>query len=119
MDSFNKVSLQGRLGSDPDQHTFPNGGSVVRFSLATSDVYVDKNGRSREKTDWHNIAVFQQAQAENCQHFRKGDLVRVDGKLETRSYTKDGQKHYATDVCVRPNPEHSVQLIERPARRPG
>lgn len=118
MEGFNKVSLKGRLGGDPEQRSFEGGGSVVRFSLATTDLYTDKNNRPREKTDWHRIAVFEPAHVETCMRLRKGDLVQVDGKLETRKYDKDGQTHYSTEVCVRPAVEHSVQFVQRPTARP-
>jgi single-strand DNA-binding protein len=118
MESDNKVFLKGRLGGDPEQRTFESGDQVVRFSLATTDVYIDRNGRPREKTDWHRIAVFEQSLVETCGRLQKGDLVQVNGKLETRSYEKDGQKHYSTEVCVRPAAEHAVQLVQRPTARP-
>lgn len=117
MDNFNKVSLRGRLGSDPEAHTFESGDKVVRFSLATTEIYIDRSGSPNKKTDWHRISVFEQTAAENCTRLRQGDLVEINGKLETRSWEKDGQKHWATDVCVRPNPEHSVKFVQRPASK--
>jgi len=118
-DSINKVTLKGRLGKTPEIKEFGNGGSVANFSLATAEVYRDRNRQLQEKTDWHNIAVYAKAQVEACRRLQSGDLVQVDGKLETRSYDKDGQKHYRTEVCVRSDAAHSVQLAARAAPRPA
>lgn len=117
-DTINKVTVKGRLGKDPEIKTFESGNSVANFTLATSDIYRDRNGQLQEKTDWHSIAVYAKAQVELCKGLQKRDLVQVDGKLETRSYDKDGQKHYRTEVCVRSD-AHAVQLVARPAARPS
>jgi single-strand DNA-binding protein len=113
--SINKVTLKGRLGKDSEQRTFESGDTVVRFSLATTDLYTDRNGEPRKKTEWHRISVYDQTLTETCMRLKKGDLVQVDGKLETRDYEKDGQKHYATEICVRPG--HSVKLFSGEAPR--
>ena len=58
MSSVNKVILLGRLGKDPEVRNFQNGGKVVNFSLATSERYKDRDGNQQEKTEWHNVAIF-------------------------------------------------------------
>lgn len=97
--SINKVILIGRLGKDPEIRYFQDGTACANLSIATSETWKDKNtGEKKEKTDWHRVSVFGR-NAENCgEYLSKGSLVYVEGKLQTRSYEKDGQTHYVTEV---------------------
>ena len=101
MGSVNKVILVGRLGADPEVKHLQNDRAVCNLSVATSEQWKDKqSGEKKEKTEWHRVTAFGE-QAENCgKYLAKGRLVAVQGKLQTRSYEKDGQKHYATDVVA-------------------
>jgi len=54
----NKVTLIGRLGSDPEVKKLDNGNAVANFSLATSEKYKDKQGNKQENTEWHNIVLW-------------------------------------------------------------
>jgi single-strand DNA-binding protein len=106
MSGVNKVILLGRLGSDPDLKYLPNGTAVCKFSLATSDSYTDSSGQKQEKTEWHKVSTWAK-QAENCaKYLTKGRQAYVEGKIETRSWEKDGQKHYSTEINAQ-----SVQFI--------
>jgi len=97
MSTINKVILMGNLGKDPELRKTETS-SVVSFSIATSETYLNKAGEKVQETDWHNI-VFWNKQAETiAKFFRKGDSIIVEGKLTTRSYEKDGQKRYITEV---------------------
>lgn len=101
--SLNKVMLIGNLGRDPEVRKFENGGSVVNFPIATSESYWDreKNERITLPTDWHNIVVRRNgltSLAENYLH--KGNKVCIEGKLKTRTYEKEGQTHYITEVVA-------------------
>ena len=101
MGSVNKVILVGNLGADPEvKHTQSNR-AVCNLSVATSEQWKDKqSGQKQEKTEWHRVTVWGD-QAENCgKYLAKGRMVYVEGKLQTRSYDKDGQKHYATEVVA-------------------
>lgn len=102
--SVNKVFLVGRVGADAEIRNFENGGKVATFSVATSDTWKDKSsGDKKERTEWSKIAVLNDALAEVCgKYVKKGSLVSVIGKLETRDYQKDGVKHYVTEVVLRP-----------------
>jgi len=94
---LNKVMLIGRLGKDPEVRTFETR-KVANFSLATSEVYKDKNGQRQESTEWHNIAIWG-PQAEIAEKYlKKGMLLYVEGSIKTRSYEKDGVKKFATDI---------------------
>ena len=101
MGSVNKVILVGRLGADPEVKHLQNDRAVCNLSVATREQWKDKQtGQKQEKTEWHRVTVWGD-QAENCGKFlAKGREVYIEGKLQTRSYDKDGQKHYATDIVA-------------------
>jgi single-strand DNA-binding protein len=102
MSGVNKVILVGRLGKDPEIRNFENGGMIANFSMATSETFKDKTtGEKREITEWHNITIGRPQLAEIAQKYvHKGDMLYVEGKLRTRSWEKDGQKKYITEVLV-------------------
>ena len=97
---INKVMLFGNLTRDPDLKALPSGMNVVNFSVATNRTYKDRDGKNQEQTDFHNVVVFgRQADTVN-QYLRKGSSAYVEGRLQTRSWDKDGQKHYRTEVVA-------------------
>jgi single-strand DNA-binding protein len=100
MRGVNKVILVGTLGRDPETKTFPNGGSVTQFSIATSDSWVDKNtGERKEQTEWHRIALNNRLGEIAQQYLRKGSKVYIEGSLRTRQWTdQNGQERYMTEV---------------------
>lgn len=100
MGSVNKVILIGNLGADPELKYTPSSRPLCNLRIATTEVFKDKSGQRQEKTEWHRVTVWGD-QAENCsKYLSKGRSVYIEGKLQTRSYDKDGQKHYATDVVA-------------------
>ncbi|MEM7240999.1 MAG: single-stranded DNA-binding protein [Pseudomonadota bacterium] len=102
--SLNKVMLIGNLGRDPEIRTFQNGGRVCNFSIATSETWRDRNtGERQEKTQWHNIAVFNDGLIKVIeQYVKKGSKVFVEGQLETRKWQdQNGQDRYTTEVVLR------------------
>jgi single-strand DNA-binding protein len=98
MGTINKVMLIGRLGKNPEERTTAGGTRVSNFSLAT-DTYHGNNGE--KTTEWHRIVAFGKA-AEVCnQYLKKGQLVCIEGSLQTRSWEKSpGEKHYFTEVIA-------------------
>ncbi|HRI76616.1 MAG: single-stranded DNA-binding protein [Alphaproteobacteria bacterium] len=102
--SVNKVILVGNLGRDPEIRTFPNGGRVANFSIATSESWKDKSsGERKERTEWHRISVTNDALVGVVERFlKKGSKVYIEGQLETRKYEKDGREVYTTEVVLRP-----------------
>ena len=93
--------LIGRLGRDPEIRYTQQGQAVVNCPLATSEFWNDKNtGERQEKTEWHRIVLFGK-QAETFEKYlSKGRQVYVEGRLQTSTYEKEGQTHYATDIIV-------------------
>jgi len=100
MGSVNKVILVGNLGADPELKYTPSQRALCNLRIATTEVFKDKGGQRQEKTEWHRVTVWGDT-AENCnKYLAKGRSVYIEGRLQTRSYDKDGQKHYATDVVA-------------------
>ncbi len=97
--SMNKVILIGRLGQDPKLSYTTSGQAVAEFSVATDESY-QKDGQWVDSTEWHRVKVWRE-KAERCANsLSKGRLVLVEGKLQTRQWEKDGQKHYMTEVIA-------------------
>ncbi len=97
---LNKAMVYGNLTRDPEMKALPSGMQVCSFSLATNRVYNDRDGKRQEAVDYHNIVVFGK-QAENCaKYLTKGSATYVEGRMQTRSWDKDGQKQYRTEVIA-------------------
>jgi single-strand DNA-binding protein len=100
--SVNKVILIGRLGKDPETRFTSGGTGVCNFSLATDESWKDASGEKQQKTEWHNIVVWKKL-AEVCQEYlKKGSLVYLEGKLQTRSWEdkESGAKRYTTEIVA-------------------
>jgi single-strand DNA-binding protein len=105
MAGMNKAIICGRLGQDPEVRTFQNGGKVVNLSIATSEVWKDRNtGERQERTEWHRVAIFAEGSANIAeQYLRKGDQVLIEGKIETRKWQdQSGADRYSTEIVIRP-----------------
>jgi single-strand DNA-binding protein len=99
MAGLNKVMLIGNLGRDPEIRYSQQGLAVVNFSIATSESWTDKNtGAKQEKTEWHRIVAFGKPAEILEKYLSKGSQVYIEGRLQTSTYEKDGQTHYATDI---------------------
>lgn len=97
---LNQVQIIGFLGRDPEARTFPSGGRVCNFTVATTEKWKDKQtGERKESTEWHRISAFGRL-AEVCdEYLRKGSLVFVQGKLTTRKWTDaQGVERYTTEI---------------------
>ncbi len=101
MAGLNKVMLIGNLGRDPEIRYTQGGTAVVNFTIATSEQWSDRNsGERQERTEWHRIVVFGK-QAEICEKYlSKGSSIYIEGRLQTRSWEKDGQTHYTTEIVA-------------------
>lgn len=98
MSSLNKVQLIGRLGKDPEIRRLDSGVIVASFSIATSENYTNKQGEKVEQTEWHNIVTWGKLAEVVEKYVKKGMLIYIEGKLKTRQWEKDGQKHYTTEI---------------------
>lgn len=95
--NLNVAIVSGRLVRDPELKALPSGTSICNFSLATNHVYT-KDGEKKESVEYHNVVLFGK-QADNTARFlKKGSEALVEGRLQTRSWEKDGVKHYRTEI---------------------
>ena len=101
MAGINKAILIGRLGRDPEVRYTPDGTAVANFSIATSEEWKDKGtGERKERTEWHRIVAFRKL-GELCgEYLSKGRQVYVEGRLQTRSWEKDGVTRYTTEIVA-------------------
>ncbi|HET8581583.1 MAG TPA: single-stranded DNA-binding protein [Candidatus Paceibacterota bacterium] len=97
---LNKVMLYGNLTRDPELRTLPSGAPVTNFSIATNRTFKDRDGNRQEQTEFHNIVVFGRQAETVSQYLKKGSAAYVEGRLQTRSWDKDGQKQYRTEVIA-------------------
>lgn len=101
MRSLNQVQLIGNLTRDPEVKYIPSGDPVANFSIATNREWTDSNGEKQEAADFHNVVAWRKL-AEVCgQYLKKGNKVYISGRLQTRSWEKDGVKRYATEVVCK------------------
>ena len=96
----NKVILVGNLGNDPTVRYTPSGSAVANISLATSEVWKDKqSGEQQERTEWHRVVFFNKLGEIAGEYLRKGSKVFVEGNLRTRKWQdKSGQDRYTTEI---------------------
>lgn len=98
MPAFNKVMIMGNLGADPEMRYTANGNAVTNFNVAVNESWTDQQGERRERTEWFSVVTWNKT-AENCaKYLAKGSSVFVEGRLQTRSWETDGQKHWKTEV---------------------
>lgn len=94
--SVNKALILGNVGKDPEVKSTKGGTVVANFSIATSFKQKDKD----EVTEWHNITAFGRIAEIVRDYVKKGSKLFVEGRLETQSWEKDGQKHYKTVIIA-------------------
>ena len=97
--SVNKAILIGRLGRDPEVRYTPNGEAVANFSIATDEQWKDKNGERQTRIEWHNITLYRKLGEIAGQYLRKGSLVYIEGRIQSRKYTgKDGVERTTYEI---------------------
>lgn len=97
----NKVILIGNLGADPVVTQLNGGGTVAKFTLATSEKWTNKDGQKVEDTQWHRCVVWNKLAEIVQQHVHKGDKLYLEGKLKYGDYIdKDGVKRYTADIVI-------------------
>lgn len=109
MPSVNEVVLMGNLGRDAETKHTPSGRAVTTLTVATQRRW-QQNGEWKEETDWHRVVAWDVGE-KTLQWLRKGNLVYVKGRLQSRSYDdSDGVKRYVTEVIGR------VSFLREPFR---
>ncbi len=114
MPTLNRVQLIGRLGKDPEGKFTPTGKKVAHFSLAVSNRWKDKNGETKESTEWVNIEAWGRL-GEVCQEYlKKGSLIYLEGRLKTDKYEDKGETKYFTKIVAQ-----SLEFLDKkPAEEP-
>jgi len=98
---LNKVTLIGNLGKDPEISQLEGNIAVGRFTLATTEIFKDRNGQSNAKTEWHSIVLWRSLAELAEKYLRKGSLVYIEGKLQTRQFEdKEGKVRYTTEIVA-------------------
>lgn len=101
--SVNKVILIGNLGKDPEVRYTPNGLAVANVSIATTEVWKDKqSGENQERTEWHRVAFYGRTAEIAGEYLRKGSKIFVEGRLQTRKWQdkNTGQDRYTTEIIA-------------------
>ena len=115
--SLNKAMLIGNVGRDPEVRYLEgnNGAKVATFTLATTERYRDRNGETRENTEWHNIVAWRNT-ADVVERFvKKGTQVYIEGRIRTRSWDdQSGNKRYTTEILA-----DNLQLLGKKSDNPG
>ena len=102
MKSVNKVILIGNLGKDPEVKYTPSGTAVAKITLATNERFKDKGGEWQDRTEWHNVVLWQRLAEIAGEYLKKGSKVYIEGRLQTRSWDdkNTNQKKYMTEVVA-------------------
>ena len=112
----NFAELVGRLGADATINHLTSGGRVANLSIATDESYIDRNsGEKVDKTEWHRVVTFQDGLVGMLEkHAKKGRLIHVEGKLQTRKWRKEGEdfERFSTEIIIVPG--HRVQFYDKP-----
>ena len=119
---LNRAEVIGRLGADVTVNSLASGGRVANMSIATDESYVDRNagGERIDKTEWHRVVTFQDGLIDMLvKHAKKGRLVYVAGKMQTRKWRKDGEDsdRFSTEILLVPGGR--VQFLDKPAGTNG
>ena len=117
---LNQAQIIGRLGADVAISNLASGGRVANMSVATDESFIDKTGQRIDRTEWHRCLTFQNGLIDMLEkHAKKGRLVYVAGKLQTRKWRKDGEDRdrYSTEIILVPGSR--MQFLERPAAANG
>jgi single-strand DNA-binding protein len=99
-EGLNRVMLLGNLGADPELRVTPGGQAVLKLRLATNESYLDRNNVRQERTEWHRVTVWGRRAEALGKILQKGDSLFIEGRLQTSSYEKNGEKRYSTEVVA-------------------
>ena len=108
---INRVVLVGRLTRDVEVRKTQSGLSVASFTVAVDNRRRGQDGTTQNTADFINCVAWRQSADFLGQYARKGAMIGVDGRIQTRNYDRDGQKVYVTEVVA-----DTVQLLESRAQ---
>jgi single-strand DNA-binding protein len=97
--NVNKVMMAGRLTADPERKDLTSGTTMTLFTLAVDRSYT-KDGQKQEETDFHDIKMFGKTAEVIAQYAVKGQVIFIEGRIVKRSWEKDGERHYRTDIVA-------------------
>ena len=99
--NLNKVFVLGNLTADPISRALPSGQSVVNFGLATNRIFYDKDRQKQQQTEFHNIVAFGKIAEIAQQYLKKGSMVLIEGRIQTRSWQdSSGNKRTRTEIIT-------------------
>ncbi|OGN09807.1 MAG: single-stranded DNA-binding protein, partial [Candidatus Yanofskybacteria bacterium RIFCSPHIGHO2_02_FULL_41_12] len=108
--NLNKVFLIGRLTQDPEARSTPTGQNVTTLRMATNRVWTDASGQRKDATEYHTVVAWRRLGEIAAQYLKKGGLVMIEGRLQTRSWTdQSNNKRYMTEILA-----ESLQLGPKP-----
>ena len=97
--SVNKVILVGNLGQDPESRFTPQGTAVTNLSIATNESWKDQSGEIQERTEWHRVVMYGRMAETAVEYMRKGQMVYIEGRLNTREWEDQNQvKRKTTEI---------------------
>ena len=96
----NQVTLIGNTGANPEVKTFGENGKLATLSIATNENYKNHKGERVTETQWHHVVAWGKNAEFVEKNVTKGQSLAVSGRLVNRSYEKDGEKKYVTEVVA-------------------
>ena len=97
--SLNKVILIGNLGQDPEARFTPQGTAVCNLSVATNESWKDQSGEMQDRTEWHRVVMYGRMAETATEYMKKGQMVYVEGRLNTREWEDQNQiKRRTTEI---------------------
>jgi single-strand DNA-binding protein len=107
--SYNKVILIGNLGRDPELRYTPNGQAVANFSIATNEMWINKDNERQTRTEWHRIVAWSKLAEFASEYLSKGKQIFVEGRLRTRTWQdRNGNSRTTTEIWA-----NSIILLGR------
>ena len=98
---LNMAQIIGHLGRDPEVRYTPDGAAVANLAVATNETWKDKSGEKQERTEWHRVVLFGKVAEIAAEYLKKGSLVYLQGRLQSRKWqADDGQDRYTTEIVA-------------------
>ena len=98
--SVNQVFLLGNVGKEPEFKESTNGTAIAKFSVATNDREKLSDGQYKDRVEWHNVVAFKRTAEVIRDYVRMGDKIHVNGRIQTRTYEKNGETKYFTEIVA-------------------